>query len=139
MKVRVGPHEYRVRRVRGGIELAGEPCLGLCDHDAQELLVDATLPPSQQVQVLAHEVMEAWVYHFGWPGQDKEAGCDLFGQAVTQLMIDLGHAPAQVLSRIEPEQVTPPRGEGVYAVRMTEWTDANWRLRLFEPIDDSQP
>lgn len=89
MILRVGPFLYRVRFVDGYIEHEGEKCLGLCDNDAHELLVSTTTHEAQQIQVICHEYMEAWLYHFGANIRDKEDYCDLFGMAMTQFVLDL--------------------------------------------------
>jgi hypothetical protein len=96
MNFRVGPYLYRVRSVEGYIEHEGESCLGLCDNERHELLISDQASETQQVQVLCHEYIEAWLYHFGQKlprlkEQDKEAYCDLFGLAMTQFVLDLMH------------------------------------------------
>ncbi|MFA9477612.1 hypothetical protein ACERK3_04815 [Phycisphaerales bacterium AB-hyl4] len=58
MILRVGPFLYRVRFVDGYIDHEGEPCLGLCDNDAHELLVSTTVNEAQQIQVICLEYME---------------------------------------------------------------------------------
>ncbi|MEX0653111.1 MAG: hypothetical protein WD534_14375 [Phycisphaeraceae bacterium] len=89
MILRVGPFLYRVRFVDGYIDHEGEKCLGLCDNDAHELLVSTVVSEAQQIQVISHEYMEAWLYHFGASVTDKEDYCDLFGMAMTQFVLDL--------------------------------------------------
>lgn len=89
MILRVGPFLYRVRFVDGYIDHEGERCLGLCDNDAHELLVSTVVSEAQQIQVISHEYMEAWLYHFGANVRDKEDYCDLFGMAMTQFVLDL--------------------------------------------------
>jgi len=91
MNLRVGPFVYRVRFVEGLIEHEGRQCLGLCDNDAHVILVARHGNEAQQIQVVCHEYMEAWVYHFGQGMTDKEAMCDLFGMAMTQFTLDLMH------------------------------------------------
>ncbi|MCC7406622.1 MAG: hypothetical protein IT442_01025 [Phycisphaeraceae bacterium] len=91
MNLRVGPFVYRVRFVEELIEHEGRRCLGLCDNDAHVILVARHGSEAQQVQVVCHEYMEAWVYHFGQGMTDKEAMCDLFGMAMTQFTLDLMH------------------------------------------------
>lgn len=91
MNLRVGPFVYRVQFVEGLIEHEGRQCLGLCDNDAHVILVARHGSEAQQVQVVCHEYMEAWVYHFGQGMTDKEAMCDLFGMAMTQFTLDLMH------------------------------------------------
>ncbi len=89
MLLRVGPFVYRVKVVSGYIQFEGDDCLGLCDNETHELLVSDRCSPAQQVQVICHEYMEAWTYHFGQGVMDKEAWCDLFGLAMTQFIMDL--------------------------------------------------
>ncbi len=89
MLLKVGPFVYRVVLVAGYIEHDGEDCLGLCDNETHELFISDRCSTAQQVQVIAHEYMEAWIYHFGRDGMDKEAWCDLFGLAMTQFVLDL--------------------------------------------------
>ncbi|HEX7010614.1 MAG TPA: hypothetical protein VF184_11565 [Phycisphaeraceae bacterium] len=91
MNLRVGPYLYRVRFVHGYIEHEGQPCLGLCDNDQHELLISDQISEAQQIQVIGHEYMEAWLYHFGQNLKDKEDYCDLFGIAMAQLVMDLVH------------------------------------------------
>jgi hypothetical protein len=85
MQLRVGPFIYRVRLVRGYIDHAGQSCLGLCDNERGQLLISDRAGPSQRLQILGHEYMEAWVYHFGGQNPGKEDYCDLLGLALTQL------------------------------------------------------
>ena len=89
MHLRVGPFIYRVEKVAGYVEFEGEDCLGLCDNDTQVLYVSQRCSTAQQIQVLCHEYMEAWIYNFGQGELDKEAWCDLFGLAMTQFVMDL--------------------------------------------------
>ncbi|MEM6553786.1 MAG: hypothetical protein AAF750_16835 [Planctomycetota bacterium] len=89
MRFRVGPFEYRLELVEDDIRFEGEVCLGLCDNTAQVLYVSAACSPTQRLQVLCHEYMEAWWYHFGQTASDKEGWCDLFGLAMTQFVQDL--------------------------------------------------
>ena len=89
MLLRVGPFVYRVEKVAGYIRFDGEECLGLCDNEAQVLYVSRRCSTAQQIQVLCHEYMEAWIYNFGQGELDKEAWCDLFGLAMTQFVMDL--------------------------------------------------
>ena len=140
MILRVGPYLYRIEQVRGYIEHAGKKCLGLCDHHRHVLLVSDVATEAQQVQVVCHEYIEAWLHHFGkeltrLPG--KEALCDLFGMAMTQFALDFIHETRSDDSRQGPataptsaklpyrtcEQVDPPDDDG-----------RQWRVRFFEPI-----
>jgi hypothetical protein len=92
MQLRVGPFIYQVRWVEDYIDYAGQRCLGLCDNEQHELIVSTQTGPMQQVQVLCHEYMEAWVYHFAGEKPTKEDYCDLFGLAMTQLVDDFAGA-----------------------------------------------
>ncbi|MEM8782290.1 MAG: hypothetical protein AAGE65_05465 [Planctomycetota bacterium] len=89
MLLKVGPFVYRVVLVAGYIRHEGDDCLGLCDNETHELFVSDRCSVAQQIQVISHEYMEAWFYHFGREDMDKEAWCDLFGLAMTQFTLDL--------------------------------------------------
>ncbi|MEM1027367.1 MAG: hypothetical protein AAGJ38_04725 [Planctomycetota bacterium] len=89
MHLRVGPFVYRVEKVAGYVQHDGEDCLGLCDNDEHVLWLSERCSTAQQIQVLCHEYMEAWLYHFGQGVSDKEDWCDLFGLAMTQFVMDL--------------------------------------------------
>ena len=107
MMLRVGPFLYRVRFVQRELWLDGERCLGICDNETHEIFVASHLSFAQQVQVICHEYMEAWLYHFGPAGGgrgrpdepggaagahgQKEAYCDVFGMAMAQFVMDLIH------------------------------------------------
>lgn len=67
MILRIGPFLYRVHFVEDTIYHEGERCLGLCDNEKHEIHVATQMSFAQQVQVICHEYMEAWVYHFGQP------------------------------------------------------------------------
>lgn len=115
MRLRVGPFVYRLVVVEGFIEHEGESCLGLCDNEAHELRVSSECSEAQQVQVICHEYMEAWLYHFGSDAMDKEAYCDLFGLAMTQFVLDLtrslrlaGPAVLEALDAAEPGRPSDP-------------------------------
>ena len=89
--MRVGPYLYCVKYVKGYLWHEGQRCLGLCDNDQHKLLVSDVPSQAQQVQVICHEYIEAWLYHFG--GQlnehaQKEMMCDLFGMAMAQFAMD---------------------------------------------------
>jgi hypothetical protein len=93
MHLKVGPFVYRVVFVEGFVEHEGAACLGLADHERHVITVSRAVSESQQVQVICHEYMEAWVYHFAADLADdapqKERWCDLFGSAMTQFVMDL--------------------------------------------------
>lgn len=93
MHLKVGPFVYRVVFVEGFVEHDGAECLGLCDHERHEITISRSVSEAQQIQVIGHEYMEAWVYHFGADLADdaaqKERWCDLFGAAMTQFVMDL--------------------------------------------------
>jgi len=106
MRLRVGPFTYQVRWLAGYIEYAGERCLGLCDNEQHALLISDRASPMQQLQVLCHEYMEAWVYHFAGERPSKEDYCDLFGLAMAQLIADFA-GEAEPSPDDEP---APPQG-----------------------------
>lgn len=167
MNCRVGPFDYRVRFVDGYIRFEGDDCLGLCDNDRHELLVSDRVGPAQQLQVLCHEYMEAWLYHFGRNPRDKEDWCDLFGLAMTQFVMDLARRGRndglwELLGHIEEgatgetlslpatlagaagERADPPKA--VTAIRVTDLIEPGddapggaWRIRLFEPVPADPP
>ncbi|MCC7203936.1 MAG: hypothetical protein IT441_02565 [Phycisphaeraceae bacterium] len=79
-----------VHFVDGLIRHKGKTCVGLCDNDAHEIHVARCGSEAQQTQVIFHEYMHAWVYHFGpTMMMDEERICDLFGLAMTQFVRDL--------------------------------------------------
>jgi len=91
MIMRVGPYLYRVQSVHGYIHHKGRKCLGLSDNDRHVLLVSDAASEAQQVQIVCHEYVEAWLHHFGGELKDmpcKEAVCDLMGMAMTQFALD---------------------------------------------------
>ncbi|MCC6421593.1 MAG: hypothetical protein IT429_25520 [Gemmataceae bacterium] len=108
--LRVGPFDYRVFEVEGLIWFEGRQCLGFCDNDEHVILVARHGCRAQRQQVLWHEYLEAWVFHFGqdrldYRGHDgKEAVCDLYGLAMAQVMRDLqdGTLDLETLLRGEP-------------------------------------
>jgi len=91
MILRVGPYLYRVNFIPDYVEHQGTQCLGLCDNDEQVITVSQRVSEAEQIQVLCHEYMEAWLYHFGRSTRDKEDYCDLFGMAMAQFVTDLTH------------------------------------------------
>lgn len=91
MILRVGPYLYRVNFIPDYVEHQGTQCLGLCDNDEQVITVSQRVSEAEQIQVLCHEYMEAWLYHFGRSTRDKEDYCDLFGMAMAQFISDLTH------------------------------------------------
>ena len=95
MILRVGPFHYRVHFVEGDLLHEGERCLGLCDNETHDIYIDARLGFAQQVHVICHEYMEAWLYQFGPPTPHqpltKETYCDIFGMAMAQFVMDLIH------------------------------------------------
>lgn len=91
MILRVGPFLYRVHFVEDELVHEGERCLGLCDNETHDIYVAAGTSFAQQVQIICHEYMEAWLYHFGHGEPSKEAYCDLFGMAMAQFVMDLTH------------------------------------------------
>ena len=89
MILRVGPFLYRVHFVEEELVHEGERCLGLCDNETHDIYVAANTSFAQQIQIISHEYMEAWIYHFGQSEPDKEAYCDIFGMAMAQFIMDL--------------------------------------------------
>ncbi len=128
MNLRVGPYVYRVRQVHGLIDHEGEACLGLCDNQLHELLVSDQASTAQQIQVLCHEYIEAWIHHFGQNLDDKEDYCDLFGLAMTQFVMDYTRSVREEvgLDRCSsPDPITPP-GRGARP----------FTLKTFSPTTD---
>jgi len=156
MKLRVGPYLYHVRVVPGYIRHDGRDCLGLCDNEAHELLISDVPSAAQRVQVVCHEYLEAWIYHFGHDLIDhpaKEAICDLMGMAMTQFTLDFIHTIRQMdrcdiesmLDDTAFENVDAKPLEGdTMPVRMCEHvaheaseSDDVWRVRVFEAASSS--
>ena len=111
MLLRVGPFVYRVEKVAGYIRFDGEECLGLCDNEAQVLYVSRRCSTAQQIQVLCHEYMEAWIYNFGQGELDKEAWCDLFGLAMTQFVMDLMQSLREQGASLWDDATAEPGGD----------------------------
>lgn len=105
MILRVGAFLYRVKFVEGYIDYQGQRCLGLCDNDAHEITVSTVPGLAQQVQVICHEYMEAWLFHFGQGVNGKEDYCDLFGMAMAQFVLDLTHQLHAFASKEGGQQV----------------------------------
>ncbi len=169
MIMRVGPFLYRVEFVDDYITHEGQPCLGLCDNDAQVLYVARIGSEAQQIQVLCHEYMEAWMYQFGpdvaEPDNrvtiDKEALCDLCGLAMTQFAVDLMHEvrlaggddggcrPITTLldARSKSPQAPDAADSGVMPrPRVAHYEHAgddksgnSWRVSVFEPAEPFRP
>lgn len=138
MIMRVGPYLYRVKHVEGYIWHEGQRCLGLCDNDRHELLVSDVPSQAQQVQVICHEYIEAWLHHFG--GQlvehpDKETMCDLFGMAMTQFALDF----MQQVRRCDDPNMQAQERRTSCAMNVSEQVEqtaedqASWRVRIYEP------
>ncbi|MEX2545642.1 MAG: hypothetical protein WD316_11005 [Phycisphaeraceae bacterium] len=135
MLLRVGPFLYRVHFVDGYIDHEGQPCLGLCDNDTHELFISTVPDLAQQLQVIGHEYLEAWIYHFGTGAGDKEAYCDLFGLAMAQLMLDLTHqlhhlaTPATSATPTTPGVPAPSRADSPACAGGEPATGAGARAR----------
>ena len=116
MRLKVGPYIYTVRLVEGAIEHEGDRCLGLCDNERHEILVADVATEVQQVQVICHEYMEAWIYHFASHLADddaKESFCDLFGVAMAQCMLDfIGQFRGQLWGQMNPGTDDDGVGDG---------------------------
>ena len=162
MNFRVGPYVYKVRQVEGLIPHEGQYCLGLCDNERHELLISDQASAAQQVQVVCHEYLEAWVYHFGQKIEDKEDYCDLFGMAMTQFVLDfiqsfrteMAFTDRSIqdivqlmegsLSQRSDGCSVPSQGDlsdcsTVRREYMTPQTadESGWVLRIFEPLNGS--
>ena len=85
---------------------------------------------AQQIQIICHEYMEAWLYHFGQPEPDKEAYCDLFGMAMAQFVMDF----IRQLDRVAAEAGEPGLGD-----RRTEGGNLISRVELREAASLPQP
>jgi hypothetical protein len=153
MKLRVGPYLYHVRVVPGYIRHEGRDCLGLCDNETHELLISDVPGPAQRVQVVCHEYLEAWLYHFGHDMIEhpaKEAICDLMGMAMTQFTLDFIHTIRQMDrgeiesmlddAAFEHAQAQSHVPQSMPSLRMREHVtdsghapdDGAWRVRVFE-------
>lgn len=110
MRIRVGPFEYAVELVAGYIHHEGQRCYGLCDNHRQRILLSDLLNRPQRLRVLIHELMHAWMYHFGHDAGDEESLAELVSVAMTEL-IDQATAGAEAtpaLERILTGRATPP-------------------------------
>jgi hypothetical protein len=154
MNFRVGPFVYRVVRVAGYIEHGGELCLGLCDNERHELRISDQASEAQQVQIICHEYMEAWLFHFAphlaGDVQAKEQWCDLFGLAMTQFVLDLVRTLRESgadLSFTEQAVAAPTdsgtgapkrhRSSALRRVRATDLVDAEqWRDQVLARLAD---
>ena len=129
MRFQVGPFTYSVRRVSGYIEFNGQRLLGLADHEQHELLISDRVNLTQQVQVLGHEIMEAWIYQHGAP-RDKESACDLFGTALTAFTMDLMRVMG--MEMLFDHRVTP-EGHGEAKPREQPTASSSTRPRRRRP------
>ena len=165
MRFRVGPYIYKVELVHGYIEHEGERCLGLCDNETHVLQVSDVAAEAQQIQIICHEYMEAWIYHFGEHLANlpaKEAFCDLFGMAMAQCMMDfvaqfrgnLSKHPARNESPKDSrpqesdhqycnEQDKNPEMPSISVERFYEpvegRSDRRWAVQIFQLDDDQLP
>lgn len=163
MHLHVGPFVYQVKTVSGYITYQGQRCLGLCDNDRHELLISDQSSSAQQIQVICHEYMEAWLYHFAQSSLDKEAYCDLFGLAMTQFLIDLaqsldeaalpdhrslfGHIAALArgvrqassYSPAKPHRAVAPKRQSPGGKRGTHGTDQRSAVTAFKVTDYVEP
>lgn len=148
MQMRVGPFVYRIETVQGYIEHEGNQCLGLCDYDRQILFVSDVGSEAQQVQVLCHEYIEAWLHHFGGNLKDlpeKEQLCDLFGLAMTQFALDFVQAARKAPGLTSPFAApsaahAPRRPSNDEALPFDIDSDSQqWRIKIFEPLCPDRP
>ncbi|MFP4145731.1 MAG: hypothetical protein ACLFV3_11370 [Phycisphaeraceae bacterium] len=141
MHLRVGPYVYRVHFVPGHIRHEGENCLGLCDNEKHEIYVSTEGSLAQQIQVVGHEYMEAWLYHFGQNLADKEDYCDLFGLAMTQFVLDLIRQLREDAAAAPPGWADALAGsEAMPPIRVTRHEQDGWRVQVIEPdVEQSGP
>ena len=134
MNLRVGPYVYRVEYVPDYIEHEGRACLGLCDNERHVLYVAAVASEAQQIQVLCHEYMEAWLYHFGpdLPQRAKERLCDVCGLAMTQFALDFVHQFRDLPEAAEPTAAAQAAMCESVLPAQTDPT-RRWTVRVFEP------
>ena len=146
MQLRVGPFCYRVQFVDGYIHHDGQRCLGLCDNDQHVLYVANVVDKAQQIQVLCHEYMEAWLYQFGadlnddHAALDKEQLCDLCGLAMTQFALDWVHQAGQSFDTDASSPLAlhaggdrPPAPVARHEHADNADPSRRWVVRVFEP------
>lgn len=87
MQIAIGPMTYDVCLVEDWIDHEGEPCLGLCDHVAQRILISKRSQPDRRVNVFFHELAHAWqrVFNVGDVTLDEERMADVIGLAMADL------------------------------------------------------
>jgi hypothetical protein len=100
MDLHIGPLVYSVYLWSGYIPHEGQPCLGLCDHDRQCVLISDHAKNERRLQVLCHEAWHIWRHHFGSQCSTAEGEADLVGMMFVQLMKDLHGQTATELSTL---------------------------------------
>lgn len=76
MRFRVGPWTYRVIISAEPLTSSeGQPCWGLCRWAERTIVIAGKLPVRQRLDLLFHELREAWWEHLGRPAA-READCN---------------------------------------------------------------
>lgn len=76
MRFRVGPWTYGVEITDNELQNdEGQPAWGVCDWSNRTIRISNKLPVRQRLDLLLHELREAWWEHLGRPG-DREADCN---------------------------------------------------------------
>ena len=89
MKVKIGPHEYRVLLVDGVVrDPLGQAYCGLTNFDQQYILISGELEASKRLATLWHELVHAFLHELNItenPVHAEEAMCNLIGLAMSHL------------------------------------------------------
>ena len=62
VRVPVGPYRYYVKLVRGPITFKGKTALGICDSNAQRILISDRQTPARRRTTFWHEYAHAWAF-----------------------------------------------------------------------------
>lgn len=85
---KVGGITYVVRVSSEPLYLHGDVCDGLCLENEREILIAPDIAEDDRLRVLFHELLHAWTYVTGAPG-DAEGWADLFAATATAAHQDL--------------------------------------------------
>lgn len=110
MRFRVGPYAYRARITEEPLvdEKTGEALAGMAVSQGREILIAATVPPEERMEVLSHELKHAWFFHFPKPRTEEE-DCNLYAAISQQMTNDLDEQGGiGALMRMKPLDYLPP-------------------------------
>ena len=120
MKVKIGPHEYRVLLVKGIIrDEEGNAYCGLTFFEHQNILISGDLSASKRLSTLWHELVHAFIYELDITESEahtEEAVCNLIGLAMS-------HLDAMTLARLQ-----------VYMTQGIDCDSVMMSPRLSEPV-----